>query len=97
MQNPLIIIRLRRRTHRRQPHHQNNIPTPPMIFIHTLRIIHPAIHPGSIKLRYPHNRLYRKQNIRHQPQNRMRRHEMRAPVGDFVVFDNDESGEEGEH
>lgn len=27
----------------------------------------------------------------------MRRHEMRAGVGDLVVFDDDQPGEEGEH
>ena len=89
MQHPLIIIRLRRRTHRRQPHHQQHIPAPPMILINTLRIIHAPKQPGRIKLRYPHHRLYAKKNIRNQSQYRMRRHEMRAAVGDFVVFDDD--------
>ena len=67
-----------------------------MPLINPLRLIHASIQPREIKLRNPHNTLNCKQYIRNQSQYRVGRDEMCASVGDFVIFDYYEGGEEGE-
>ena len=97
MQRYLVIIRLRGRRHRRKCQYQQHISAHTMVLVDRLGVIHATIEAREVVLRYTYQCLQHEKNIRNQPQNRVRRDEMPvSAIGDFVVLDDDEAGEEGE-
>lgn len=67
-----------------------------MILIQTLRILYPSIQPWSEVLRNPYECLQDEEDVRDEPENRVRRFEMCPIVGEFVVFNHDEACDAGE-
>lgn len=66
-----------------------------MIFPHTLRIVHAAIHSGSVVLREAHESLQEYEDVENEAENGVRRLEVGVAGAALVNLDNDEAGEEG--
>lgn len=91
-QEPLRVVRLRRRTHRRQCHGHNDVPTCAVILIHTLRILHTAIHLRREILSEPDYSLQEQEHVSYDAENRVHGFEMRAWMSLLVELDDDEAG-----
>ena len=71
---------------------EEQVSTHAVIFIDGLGIIHTSIDAWGIILRDSHNSLNGKENVCDQSKDAVRRGEVGAAVGKFVVLDYDESG-----
>lgn len=96
MQHPLIEPCLRRRRHRHETHHQDRIPAHAMILVDLLCVSHAAEDGRGVELCDANGGLDEEEDIGDEAEDGVRGLEVRAAVGDFVVFDDDEGGEERE-
>lgn len=96
MQHVDIGRRLRRRRNGREAEHQQHIAAHAMILPDRFGVVNPSIHGGEVILRDAHERLDGEHNVGDEPQNRVRGLEVSMLGFDFVVFDDDQAGEEGE-
>lgn len=67
-----------------------------MIFVYRLRIRLAAVEAGGVKLRQPDDSLQHEEAEGDEAELAVHGGEVWCPVGEFVVFDDDEGGEEGE-
>ena len=67
-----------------------------MILPHRLRVLHAPVHGREVVLRDAHDGLDEEDDVGDEAKDGVRGLEVRAGVGDLVVFDDDEAGEEGE-
>lgn len=96
MQNVLVIIRLRCGRHRRERQYQQHIAAHAMILVHRLSIVDAAEHHWHVVLRDADEGLHDEEDVGDQAEDGVRGAEVLAAVGDFVVFDYYEAGDEGE-
>lgn len=96
MQHIFIEPRLRRRRNGGKAQSQQYIPAHAMILVNTLRVIHAPEHTRDVILCDAHDGLQEEENVGDQAEDGVGGFEVCAAVGDFVVFDDDEGGEEGE-
>lgn len=68
-----------------------------MVFVQSLRIVDAPVESRREVLRYPDDRLQRDEDVGYQSQDGVRGFEVRAAMVYFVVFDDDEAGDGGEH
>lgn len=67
-----------------------------MVLVDGLGVVHAPEHTRRVVLRYPDNGLQEEEDVGDEPEDGVWGLEMRATVGDLVVFDDDEGGDEGE-
>lgn len=68
-----------------------------MVLIHRLCIIDTAEQGGKVVLRDTDQGLDDEEDVGDEPEDGVRRAEVLAAVGNFVVFDYDEAGDEGQN
>lgn len=68
-----------------------------MVFVDGLCVVHAAVEAGEVVLGYTYERLHDKQGVGDKSHDGVRRDEMPvAAIGDFVVLDDHQAGEQGE-
>lgn len=95
MQGAGVETSLRGRGDRCEAEYEQQVSTHTVVFIDGLRVIHTSIDARGIVLRYPHNCLNGEEDICDETKDAVRRGEVGASVGEFVVLDDYESGKEG--
>lgn len=96
MQRGLVEARLRRRRHRDEAHDQDDVPGHAMVLVDRLGVVHAPEHARRVVLRDADDGLQEEEDVGGEAEDGVRGLEVRAGVGDLVVFDDDEAGEEGE-
>ena len=96
MQHVYIGGGLSRRRNGREAEHQQYIPAHAMILPNRLGVVNTAIHGREEILRDAHYRLDGEHDVGDEPEDGVRRLEVTMRGLDFVVFDDDQPGEEGE-
>lgn len=76
---------------------EEQVSTHAVVFVDGLGIVHTSIDARGVVLRYSHNSLNCKKNIRNQSKDAVRGGEVGASMGKFVVLNYYESGEEGQN
>lgn len=97
MQNILVEPGLRRRRNRHKTQDQQDIPAHPMVLVDALGIFRATEETGSVILSDTHNGLEEEEDVGDETQDGVRGFEVCAVVGDLVVFDDDEGGDESEN
>ena len=91
-----IGTRLRGRGHGREADDEQQISTRAVVFVNGLGIVHAPVDAGGVVLRYAHDGLDGKEDVGDEAEDAVGGGEVGGAVGEFVIFDDYECGEEGE-
>lgn len=97
MQHVLVEVSLRGSRNRDEAHNQYHVATHAMIFVDALGLLRAPEYTRSIVLGDADDRLKEEEDVSGETEDGMGRFEVRAGVGDLIVLDDDESGNEGKN
>ena len=97
MQDVLVEPSLRSSRDSDKAHNQYHIATHTMILVDALGLLRAPEYTGCIVLGDADDGLKEEENVSDETQDGVRGYEVRAGVGDLIVFDDDEGGNEGQN
>lgn len=95
MEDPSIETGLRGRRDRREAEYDEQVPAHAVVLVDGLGVIYASVDARGVVLRYAHDGLDGEEDVCDETEDAVWGGEVGGAVGEFVVFDYDEGGEEG--
>lgn len=95
MQDIRIETGLRGRRDRREAEYDEQVPAHAVVLVDGFGVIHASVDARGVVLRYTHDGLDTEEDVCDEAEDAVWGGEVGAVVGEFIVFDYDEAGEEG--